>query len=66
MKIENHTPREFAYATVLHWIHAVYKGRTGDLDNLTEAQRREILRHVAKIYNGLLDKSNLDGLHIGE
>lgn len=62
MKANNMTPRQFAYDLAIGWLRAAYQGHTGDLADLTPAQKRDVKEAIAKLHNNLLDKSGLDGL----
>lgn len=66
MRINELTPREFAYDLAIGWLANAYRGFTGDLDDLTPAQKREVKAQIAKLHNRLMDQANLNGTHLGE
>lgn len=56
------TPRQLAHDLAMGWIKSMYRGHTGDLDDLTPARKRDTLAALAKIHDRLLEDSGLDGL----
>lgn len=67
-KVDNLTPREAANTIALAWIRLAAIEKTGDVENMDdrESMQLAIKKQLAKIYNRMLDKSGLDGLHIEE
>ena len=62
MKADNMTPRQFAHDLAVGWLRAAYQGHTGDLDDLTPAQKREVKAAIARLHDQLLSEANLDGI----
>lgn len=61
MKANDMTPRQFAHDVAIGWLRSAYQGHTGDLDDLTPAQKREVKAAIAKLHDQLLGKARLDG-----
>ena len=66
MRINDLTPREFAYDLAAGWLANAYREATGDLADLTPAQKREVKAQIAKLHNRLMEQANLNGAHLGE
>ena len=60
-RINGYTPKQLAYDLAVGWIREVHNQHTADLQSLTEAQRREVQRHLAKLHDQLLIAASLDG-----
>lgn len=56
LKANGHTPKEEAIAIAVGWLHNAYFNKTGDLDKLTGAERREVKKQIAKLHNSLAEK----------
>lgn len=66
MKINEMTPRQFAHDLAAGWLASAYRGGTGDLDDLTPAQKREVKAQIAKLHNRLVEQANLDSSPLDE
>lgn len=66
MKINEMTPRQFAHDLAAGWLANAYRGFTGDLDDLTPAQKREVKAQIAKLHNRLVEQADLDGPTLGD
>jgi hypothetical protein len=66
-----YTPRTEAVRIMTEAVHRAYCDTERENDSfvnsgITPAYRRDVLRHLAKIYNGLIDKHGMDGPYLGE
>ena len=66
MRINELTPREFAYDLATGWLANAYREATGDLADLTPAQKREVKAQIAKLHNRLVEQANLGNMPLGE
>ena len=66
MRINELTPREFAYDLAAGWLASAYRGGTGDLDDLTPSQKRAVKEQIAKLHNRLVEQANLDSSPLDE
>ena len=66
MRINEMTPREFAYDLAIGWLANAYRGFTGDLDDLTPSQERAVKEQIAKLHNRLLEQADLSGSPLGD
>ena len=63
---DEYTPREFAVATVIAWIKFISEAGTDDLYENTSAFNRQVIRHLRKMHNRLLENSTLHGVGLDE
>jgi hypothetical protein len=65
MRHNGWTPKQDALGRVLTEIQSeVRRIEAFGIDEAPPAFTREVLRHLCKMHNAMLDASNLDGLHI--
>jgi hypothetical protein len=65
MRHNGWTPKQDALGRVLTEIQSeVRRIEAFGIDETPPAFTREVLRHLCKMHNAMLDASNLDGLHI--
>lgn len=64
-RINGYTPKQLAHDIVVGWIREVHDQHTADLQSLTDSQRREVQKHLARLHDTLLSDSGLDGLPLG-
>ena len=64
-RINDYTPKQYAYDVAIGWIREVHNQHTADLQSLTDSQRREVQKHLARLHDTLLSDSGLDGLPLG-
>jgi len=64
----NMTPREAAHEIATGYIRLAHEGTLADVEGMDNrpSVQRAIKKQLAKLHNGLLLASGLDGLNIGE